>query len=89
MPSERELMVVLGVGRSTVGKALHGLALGVVEIRHGEGAFVARDPAVLGATDGIAAALEKGVTRMLLDIELGGPEIIASSGALLGCLGAA
>jgi GntR family transcriptional regulator, transcriptional repressor for pyruvate dehydrogenase complex len=68
MPSERELMAALGVGRSTVREALNGLAmLGVVEIRHGEGAFVARDPAMLGATDGIAAALEKGVTQMLLE----------------------
>jgi GntR family transcriptional regulator, transcriptional repressor for pyruvate dehydrogenase complex len=68
MPSERELVAALGVGRSTVREALNGLAmLGVVEIRHGEGAFVAKDPAVLGATDGIAAALEKGVTQTLLE----------------------
>ena len=41
MPSERELMASLGVGRSTIREALNGLAvLGVIEIRHGQGAFV-------------------------------------------------
>src|ERR1700733_9528054 len=68
MPSERELQRLLGVGRSTVREAMTGLsALGVVDIRHGEGAFVARDPAVFGATDEIATALSKGVTRVLLE----------------------
>ena len=68
MPSERELQRLLGVGRSTVREAMTGLsALGVVEIRHGEGAFVTGDPAVLGATDEIATALSKGVTRVLLE----------------------
>lgn len=68
MPSERELMETLGVGRSTVREALNGLAmLGAVEIRHGQGAFVLADPVVMGATDGIAAALEKGETQMLLE----------------------
>ena len=38
MPSERELMASLGVGRSTIREALNGLAvLGVIEIRHGQG----------------------------------------------------
>ena len=41
--------------------------LGVVEIRQGDGTFVAADPELLGATEGIAAALSKGVTRMLLE----------------------
>ena len=37
MPSERELMASLGVGRSTIREALNGLAvLGVIEIRHGQ-----------------------------------------------------
>jgi GntR family transcriptional regulator, transcriptional repressor for pyruvate dehydrogenase complex len=42
LPTERDLMTSLGVGRSTVREALKGLALiGVLEIRHGQGAFVA------------------------------------------------
>lgn len=53
LPSERELMQRLHVGRSTVREALNGLALtGVVEIRHGQGVFVASpvppEPAGLG-----------------------------------------
>jgi GntR family transcriptional regulator, transcriptional repressor for pyruvate dehydrogenase complex len=42
LPSERALVEQLGVGRSTVREALKGLAMiGVVEIRHGQGVFVA------------------------------------------------
>ena len=41
IPSERKLMASLGVGRSTIREAIHGLAmLGVLEIRHGRGVFV-------------------------------------------------
>jgi GntR family transcriptional regulator, transcriptional repressor for pyruvate dehydrogenase complex len=68
MPSERELMAALGVGRSTIREAMNGLAmLGVLEIRHGQGAFV-RDPDG-GATlpRGIAAALSRGITRDLFE----------------------
>ena len=68
MPSERELQHALGVGRSTIREAMTGLAvLGVVEIRHGEGTFVAADPERVGATGGITAALAKGVTPGLLE----------------------
>jgi GntR family transcriptional regulator, transcriptional repressor for pyruvate dehydrogenase complex len=67
MPSERELMEALGVGRSTVREALNGLAmLGAIEIRHGQGAFVASEPAHAGTPE-ITAALAKGVTRDLLE----------------------
>lgn len=66
MPSERELMAALGVGRSTIREALSGLALlGVIEIRHGRGAFVAEPLAA--QPDAIASALAKGVTRDLLE----------------------
>lgn len=45
VPSERELTRELGVGRSTVREALNGIAmLGIVEIRHGQGVFVASAP---------------------------------------------
>jgi GntR family transcriptional repressor for pyruvate dehydrogenase complex len=68
MPSERELQHALGVGRSTIREAVTGLAMmGVVEIRQGEGTFVAADPELIGATGGIAAALAKGVTPVLLE----------------------
>jgi GntR family transcriptional repressor for pyruvate dehydrogenase complex len=44
LPSERELIQMLGVSRSSVREALQSLvAMGLVEIRQGKGAFV-RDP---------------------------------------------
>lgn len=67
MPSERELMSALNVGRSTVREALNGLALlGVIEVRHGQGAFVAAVPNE-NLSGELGAALAKGVTRDLLE----------------------
>jgi len=52
LPSERELTQQLGVGRSTVREALQGLAMmGVIEIRHGQGVFVADRPAIAGESE--------------------------------------
>jgi DNA-binding FadR family transcriptional regulator len=68
MPSERQLMAGLGVGRSTIREAINGLAmLGVLEIRHGQGAFVANPDAGPTAPSAIAAALARGVTRDLFE----------------------
>jgi DNA-binding FadR family transcriptional regulator len=68
MPSERELMHALGVGRSTVREALNGLAmLGVIEIRHGQGAFIARNLSSLAGAEEVSVALAKGVTEDLLE----------------------
>ena len=68
MPSERSLQESLGVSRSTVREALRGLAtLGVVEIRHGGGVFVAAGAAMAGITDGIAAALSRADSRVLFE----------------------
>ena len=67
MPSERELMTALGVGRSTIREALNGLALlGVIEIWHGRGTFVAEQPPAV-ESEAIASVLAKGVTRDLLE----------------------
>ena len=53
VPSERELTKELGVGRSTVREALNGLAvLGVLTIRHGQGAFIADEPPKRGDRGG-------------------------------------
>ncbi len=69
LPSERELMQRLHVGRSTVREALNGLALtGVLEIRHGQGVFVA-SPAPPDA-EALDVALERGVTRELTQARL-------------------
>jgi GntR family transcriptional regulator, transcriptional repressor for pyruvate dehydrogenase complex len=53
LPPERELTRRLSVGRSTVREALNGLAfIGVVEIRHGQGVFVAeQQPIAVGLAD--------------------------------------
>jgi GntR family transcriptional repressor for pyruvate dehydrogenase complex len=55
LPSERELTEALGVSRTAVREALHGLAaIGLVTVRHGAGAFVA---ARLPGTQGAGATL--------------------------------
>jgi GntR family transcriptional regulator, transcriptional repressor for pyruvate dehydrogenase complex len=66
LPPERELTTQLGVGRSTVREALNGLAMmGVVEIRHGQGVFVADRPAIAG--DAERSLPPKEVTDELLE----------------------
>jgi DNA-binding FadR family transcriptional regulator len=77
VPSERELTRDHGVGRSTVREALNGLAvLGVLEIRHGQGAFITDQGPTIATGDGAAqpsaltAALERGVTREFIEARL-------------------
>ena len=54
LPTESELSAVLGVGRNTVRESLKVLqALGVIEIRHGFGMFVAPNN-FSALTDGLA-----------------------------------
>jgi DNA-binding FadR family transcriptional regulator len=48
LPSERQLIEMLGVSRSSVREALQGLAvMGLVESRHGQGSFVSQNIARL------------------------------------------
>ncbi len=72
LPPERELTRELGVGRSTVREALNGLALmGTVDIRHGQGVFVAdRSSQEARTPDALERALMKGVTREFLEARL-------------------
>jgi len=77
VPSERELTRDLGVGRSTVREALNGLAaLGVLEIRHGQGAFITDQGPTIARGDestrpsSLTAALERGVTREFIEARL-------------------
>lgn len=57
LPSERELVQQLRVGRSTVREALKGLAMiGVVEIRHGQGVFVAAHESTVPGVMGVETA---------------------------------
>lgn len=68
LPSERELVQQLRVGRSTVREALKGLAMiGVVEIRHGQGVFVAEHQSTVPGVIGVSSA-EAGKLREARDI---------------------
>ena len=85
IPSERELMAALGVGRSTIREAINGLAmLGVLEIRHGQGAFVLDpDPslAIGAALAGILA--DQSLETAIVVLGLGGATASAIAAALL------
>lgn len=71
VPSERKLTDALGVGRSTVREALNGLAqMGLVEIRHGQGVFVAAPKTADDAAEALERALMKGVTQEFLEARL-------------------
>lgn len=71
IPSERELTKQLEVGRSTVREALNGLALlGYIEIRHGQGAFVATRGESSSEPGALEAALERGVTHDFIEARL-------------------
>src|SRR5262245_66280438 len=65
-------MKSLGVGRSTVREALNGLALlGLVEIRHGQGVFVAeRPPDDDISVSELEKALMKDVTHDFIEARL-------------------
>jgi GntR family transcriptional repressor for pyruvate dehydrogenase complex len=68
VPSERELTAELGVGRSTLREALHGLELlGEIEIRHGQGVFVSKRSSDKRGLAALTAAINQGVTHDLLE----------------------
>jgi GntR family transcriptional regulator, transcriptional repressor for pyruvate dehydrogenase complex len=68
VPSERDLTAELGVGRSTLREALHGLELlGEIEIRHGQGVFVAKPSSDKRGLAALTAAINQGVTHDLLE----------------------
>lgn len=68
LPSERDLMSALGVGRSSIREAINGLALlGAIEVRHGQGAFVTAEANGVAPSRTIALALARGVTRELFE----------------------
>jgi len=79
LPSEHELVEILRVSRSSVREALQGIsAMGLVDIRHGEGTFVKEPEAVFGLNDRIdihPQALRKEMrlqlNRARLTLELG------------------
>ncbi len=69
LPAEHELMAMLNVGRSTVREALNGLSLsGIVEIRHGQGYYVAATSPQ--APLDLELALRRGLTVELMEARL-------------------
>lgn len=71
MPSERALAEQLDVGRSTVREALNALAtLGVLDIRHGRGVFVASSEPAGWSGSAIVPALIRAETNALLEARL-------------------
>jgi GntR family transcriptional repressor for pyruvate dehydrogenase complex len=82
LPSERELAGLCGASRAVIAQALRSLSLmGLVEIRQGAGAFVARNPQAM-----VAASV-----HLMMDLQLGSLEHLCEFRLLLetdGALGA-
>jgi GntR family transcriptional regulator, transcriptional repressor for pyruvate dehydrogenase complex len=71
MPTERALAEQLGVGRSTVREALNGLAaLGILDIRHGQGVFVASSASARLGHEAVVPALIRAQTIALIEARL-------------------
>ena len=70
LPSERELMVRLGVGRSTIREALRSLAMmNLVDMRPGQGSFVKGfGVQTVIRPDLLTTLLDRGVTVDLLEV---------------------
>lgn len=79
LPGERQLMERLGVGRSSLREALRVLStLGLVEVRHGDGMYVARPPRqFIPGTRALFDATEENALRDLVEARLG-VELIAA-----------
>lgn len=81
LPSEAELMLQTGVGRSSLRSALHTLeAMSIIEIRQGVGAFVREDPSIIAVETAVPklfsqrSIFEATATRLMLE-----PEIAAAA----------
>ena len=71
LPSERTLMKMMGVGRSTVREALQGLAaMNLIETRSGQGSRVKSLPPILRDSEAgsVTATLERDLRLQLLDV---------------------
>jgi DNA-binding FadR family transcriptional regulator len=71
VPTERALAEQLGVGRSTVREALNGLAaLGILDVRHGQGVFVASSASARLGHEALVPALIRAQTNALIEARL-------------------
>ncbi|TDC16597.1 FadR family transcriptional regulator [Actinomadura bangladeshensis] len=73
LPPERVFMELFGVGRSSLREALRVLStLGVIDVRHGNGMYVAAPPPIQQASPAaIFDATEKNALRNLVETRLG------------------
>jgi DNA-binding FadR family transcriptional regulator len=72
LPSERELMEALRVGRSTVREVIrHWLALGVVEVRKGSGTFLKRPVSATTVYLPLAIVAERDALLQTLEVRRG------------------
>ena len=73
LPPERSFMELFGVGRSSLREALRVLStLGVIDVRHGDGMYVAAPPPIQQASPAaIFDATEKNALRNLVETRLG------------------
>lgn len=72
LPAERDLAARFGASRPTVSQALRALSLmGLVEVRHGSGAYVVRRPeAMVSASVSLMLDLDSGSAHHLMDLRL-------------------
>jgi GntR family transcriptional repressor for pyruvate dehydrogenase complex len=97
LPSERDLAEALAVGRPVLREAMRELAaLGILEMRHGSGAYVAspQHPALtsllqLGSAERLRMLRQASEARALIEVEIAGraaaldPTVLAATLALL------
>jgi GntR family transcriptional regulator, transcriptional repressor for pyruvate dehydrogenase complex len=72
LPPERIFMELFGVGRSSLREALRVLStVGIIDVRHGDGMYVASSPAAQASPTAIFDATEQHALRNLVETRLG------------------
>ena len=72
LPPERVFIELLGVGRSSLREALRVLsAVGIIDVRHGDGMYVAASPQQLASPKALFDATEQHALRNLVETRLG------------------
>ena len=72
LPPERVFMELLGVGRSSLREALSVLStVGIIDVRHGDGMYVASSPTAQASPSAIFDATEQNALRNLVETRLG------------------